>query len=329
MDSSPEKNDSPLHRIQPDGNGETNGRPEERLEQHILKFSVAGALFFAVLGLVWGAFARSQMIRFDGLYSFISVILSSLSVYTARSITKGDDERFPFGRAQMEPLTVALKSLVITLLCALAFTNALISLFSGGSDINALSAVAYALVATTGCLFGFLYITRKRKKAGTSVLVKAESMQWLMDMSLSAAVLVGFLIASIMQHMGYEAYARYIDPLMLVIASAFFIKVPVGSLITGIKDMLKMAPGGNIYRVSKEALEKIAKKRGFDGFVLRVSKGGREFDYKIGFVSRDPRDERSLVELDSIRQEVQDSLQALFDNPIWLCVSFIHDKKWV
>jgi predicted Co/Zn/Cd cation transporter (cation efflux family) len=309
-------------------NVEINRRDEERVEQHILKLSVFLAWFFTVLGVSWGVLAKSQMIIFDGLYSFISVILSSISVYAAWSMKIGDDTKFPLGRSSLEPMVIILKSIVIVVLCVIAFSKAIISLFSGSQEVNTLSAIAYGIVATITCLCSLLYIVWKRKKSKTSVLVKSECMQWGMDTLLSAAVLLGFLAAALIQRMGYAQYARYMDPAMVIIASAFFIKMPLLSLVEGVKDMLRMAPDGDVYHASKQLLEEITKKRGFDGFRLRISKAGREFTYKIGFVTENPKDTRSLEELDNIRQEVESRLHALYDNPIWLGVSFIHDKKW-
>ncbi|MFH1878498.1 MAG: hypothetical protein ABH883_06805 [Candidatus Omnitrophota bacterium] len=71
-----------------------NIRSEEHVEQHILILSVSAALFFAVFGLVWGALAWSQMFIFDGIYSFISVIMASLSVYVAEIMKSSDTRNF-------------------------------------------------------------------------------------------------------------------------------------------------------------------------------------------------------------------------------------------
>jgi predicted Co/Zn/Cd cation transporter (cation efflux family) len=303
-------------------------KKEERVEQHILKFSVFAALFFALLGLVWGAVSGSQMIMFDGLYSFISVVLSSLSVYVAWSMSIGADERFPVGRAQMEPMVIALKSLVITSLCLVAFIRAMISIFSGGQEINEISAMVYALIATSSCLGGLVYIIWKRKRAPGSVLVKAECMQWSMDTMLSGMVLLGFLAAWGMERTGYVRYSSYMDPVMVVVASVFFIRMPVMSLVESIRDMLHMAPEKSIYETSKKVVAEISEKRGFRDFKLRISRAGRELTYRINFLAGSPDDMRSLGELDIIRMEVENRLRTLNDNPIRLGVSFMYDQKW-
>ncbi len=298
------------------------------VEGQILKFSLYSALFFAVLGLVWGALLRSQMLIFDGVYALVSVVSTGLSVYVSKVMGNEDDPRFPFGRAQMEPLAVILKSAAILVVCAFAFSRAAGTLLSGGREVSALSAMAYFGVGIVGCLGSWIYIARRRGQSRLSGLTRVEGRQWLADTLLSAVAFLGFLLAHLARGTEHAYFARNADSLMVMAAALFFAAVPVVSLAGGIRDMLLMAPGGSVYRVSRQALGEIAKRRGFDGLVLRIGKAGSKLFYEIGFVSRVPGDARSIGELDSIRREVEETLQGLCDNPLGLGVSFMHDEKW-
>ena len=73
-------------------------------------FSVLASSVFAVGSLIWGFLAGSQMIVFDGLYSFVSVALSLLAVWALRAARSGPNERYPWGREIFEPLTIAVKA---------------------------------------------------------------------------------------------------------------------------------------------------------------------------------------------------------------------------
>ena len=318
------KNDPLFHRIKAD----TPDAADAKYEQYILKFSLYAALCFALLGLVWGMVIKSQMIIFDAVYSFVSVVAASLSVYVAKSVSRDDDVKFPFGRSQMEPMIMVFKSLLILIICVYAFGRSISSIFSGGREINAISAMIYSFIGIAGCLYGWQHIRRTRKKFHNSGLIKAESMQWLMDTLLSAAIFIGFLITTIMQSSGKHELASYMDPLMTMMAAIFFSVTPALTLISGIKDILLMTPEGEMYRISKSVLEDIARDHGFQGIILRLSKRGRELFYEISFVSDNAGDSRSMGEMDGIRQEVEDALGSLFDNPKWLNISFMHDKKW-
>ena len=297
-------------------------------EQNILTFSACGALFFALLGLAWGILARSQMIMFDGVYSFISLVLTGLYFYAARNIAMGRDGKFPFGRAQMEPMVVVVQSIALIVICTKAFSSAIDSLFSGGQEINNVSGMGYAVIGAAGCFIGWYYVVHAgRKNASKSELIRTQGAQWLMDALLSLAVLVGFFIGYVIQRAGYSNYALYMDPLMVIISVLFFIREPILSLIDGIKGMLIMAPDKMVCDASRKAIKDIAIQRGFEDIILRLGKSGRELVYEISFVAKDPNNSCSIGEMDAIRREVEDQLHNLFDRPLRLCVSFVHDRK--
>jgi len=301
----------------------------QRLEKRLLLVAITTGFLFAMLGLIWGALINSQMLIFDGIYSFVSMIMTTLSYYASNVIfAEEDDERFPFGRSQIEPLVIILKGVAIITVCIFAFNRAAGSLMAGGREINALSAMVYSLIGIPGCLIPWFYIARKRNKASHSGLTRAESRQLFSDTLLSSAMFIGFLLAHLSRGTQHDVWAQYADPVMVIIAVFFFASAPLNSMIGGVRDMLRMAPGGNIYRISRQALGEIAKKHAFDGFVLRIGKMGRNFYYEIGFVGSNPADTRSIGELDLICEEVSERLKELYDKPIALNISFMHNEKW-
>ncbi len=301
---------------------------EQRLERHLLKFSLYSAFFFAGLGLVWGKLIRSQLLIFDGAYALAGMVTACLYVYASKVISAGDDEKFPFGRSQIEPLVIIIKAVAILAVCAFAFSKAVGSILAGGREINVLSAMVYYLIGIAGCLGNWIYIGRKRKKSRLSGLTGSEIRQWRSDTLLSAGMVIGLLLAHLSRGTEHAAWVRYADPGLVIVAVFLVAAAPIVALAGGIRDMLLMAPGGDVYRVSRQALGEIAKERGFDGFVLRIGKAGRIYFYEIGFVSRQPGDTRSIGELDSIRREVEERLRGFYDNPIALGVSFMRDEKW-
>ena len=299
-----------------------------RHEQNILTFSACGALFFALLALTWGILAGSQMIMFDGVYSFISLVLTGLYFYAARSIAMGSDKNFPFGRAQMEPMVIVLQSVVLFVICVKAFSGAISSLFSGGREIDNISGMAYAAIGVIGCFISWHYITRMgRKNVPKSDLVRTLGSQWLMDTLLSFAVLLGFFIGYIIQRAGYAQYARYMDSLMVMAAVLFFVREPIVSFVRGIRGMLIMAPDQVIYIDSKKAIGEIVKQKGFEDIILHLGKSGRELIYEVSLVSKDPNNSFSTGEMDAIYGEVKSRLSKLSESPVRLYLSFVHDRK--
>src|SRR5690348_8715961 len=168
-----------------------------RQEAHILRVSVYAGLAFALIGIVWGLFSHSQIVIFDGLYSFLNTLFSLVGVFTFRFIQRTDDERFPFGKSAMEPLSIVIQTLGLTVLCVYAIVEAVLVMLSGGRHIDFGLVTLYAVVSTLGCLAGYLYIAR-HSKILHSAFVDLEKKQWLLSILLSVGVLSGFTIGWIL-----------------------------------------------------------------------------------------------------------------------------------
>src|SRR5882724_11745100 len=89
-----------------------------------LLVSMWASVAFAVVSLGWGLALGSQLIVFDGLYSFASVGLSLLAVLALRTAGKGADERYPWGREAWEPVAIVIKAAALGALCVYAVVSA-------------------------------------------------------------------------------------------------------------------------------------------------------------------------------------------------------------
>ena len=84
--------------------------PARSSDDRALLLSTWTSAGFAVVAVAWGLLTGSQLIVFDGLYSFASVALSLMAVLALRTARRGPDERYPWGREVWEPLTVVVKA---------------------------------------------------------------------------------------------------------------------------------------------------------------------------------------------------------------------------
>ena len=99
------------------------------------------------------------MIIFDGLYSFISVILSMLSLYINNYMAKRDFEKFPFGKHILEPIVISIKSLIITIMCLYSLVEERYkTIVSGGNNLEFGLAIIYSIISVIGCGVISLYI---------------------------------------------------------------------------------------------------------------------------------------------------------------------------
>jgi cation diffusion facilitator family transporter len=289
---------------------------------------VYGALFFSITGIVLGAISGAQMIVFDGLYSLISLILSMISLFASNYMRKTDVKNFPFGKDKIEPLVVIIKYLVILVLVITSFTEAVMTIVSGGRDVNLNLALLYSFFGTFLCIGITVYIKHHAKKV-KSGLLHAEANQWLMDSLVSVGVLIGFLLSLILQLIPALANViPYIDPIMVVIVSLYFIRIPISEIGSSLRELLNMPPKGKVPDQIKQYVKTIRIENEFKEAFTRVSKVGQTLWVEVDFVAEANSDIiETISEQDVIREQIHAYLSQ-YPYEIWLTVSFTEDRKW-
>lgn len=295
-------------------------------EKKLLQWSVYFALFFAGLAIVWGVLGNSKVILFDGLYTLITMFLSAVSLWSASYMRKSDMERFPFGKEMLEPLVLVGKFLVISALCIYAIFSGLSALIAGGQEVNISAGLLYASIATFGSFGGYFFL-QKRQIRLNSGLVQAEIQQWKMDSYLSLAVLVGFVIALALPYAGRESWTRFVDPVLVILASGFLLRIPLMQLREKSRELLDMTANEHYTGAVELVVEDIRARKGYLETFTRVAKSGPKLFVEIDFVVAPGHPGPSLQEQDDIRQEIMDAMDA-FSIKKWLTVAFTADRKW-
>ena len=291
-----------------------------------LLVSVWASAAFAGVSLVWGLLTGSLTIVFDGLYSFASVALSLFSVWALRASRRGADERYPWGREVWEPLTIVVKAVALGGLCVYALIGAAVELWNGGREVDAGWAVAYAVLATAGGAAVSLYL-RGHARRGGSDLVRAESAEWTGDTLLSVGVLVGFVVALVLQARGRPDLARYVDPAMVALISALFLRVPAKLITEGFREVLTMSPDTAVMEQLRSCVRDVEARYGFVESFLRASKVGPRLDVEIDFVVDDSSRAQNVHDFDRVRQDIHDRLELLGFTRSTL-VTFTADRRW-
>lgn len=266
------------------------------------------------------------MIIFDGLYSFISVILSMLSLYINNYMAKRDFEKFPFGKHILEPLVISIKSLIIAIMCLYSLIGAVKTIASGGNNLEISLALIYSIVSVIGCGAISFYMKIKEKKL-SSELIKAESTQWFMDTALSTAVLVAFLIAMLLKNTKLNFLNPYVDPFMTLMVSILCIRIPIKSFIESFKEVICVKADDEINDDIYVLVKEIEEEYNFEESITRVSKIGRELRIEIDFVYNKDSKLKTLDQMDNVREEINNAIKHIDYNK-WLNVSFTGNKKW-
>ncbi|KXF83342.1 cation transporter [Enterovibrio coralii] len=220
-------------------------------ERNLLKFSTFACFCFAALGIGLGIWAGSMVIVFDGAYSLVGLALSLMALAASVYIRNPSAKNGKKGKsvsaqkaAVIESLVVLVKGLTVAVVCLISFASALDAMFTGGREVNAGFALVFGIVNVAGCLATYA-VVRKHSGKRPSDILKAESSQWLMDTVISAAVLVGFLAATVLMMTGYGEYAVYADPMMVILASVYFATVPVKLIGESSKKLMSLYQESN------------------------------------------------------------------------------------
>ncbi|KIF49829.1 cobalt-zinc-cadmium resistance protein [Vibrio owensii 47666-1] len=224
-------------------------------ENRILTFSALLASGFAIGGMVLGLLVGSIVIVFDGVYSLVSLLLTLLSLAASYYISKPSKSIFPFGKAVLEPIVIAIKAAVILVVVAFSLFSAVTALMTGGREVDASIATIFGVVNVIGCGYAWWFMAKKSRRF-SSGLIEAEKKQWQMDTLLSVAVTLGFIAAWLVSLTPYAHYAVYADPMMMVLMGFYFLKVPFDMLVGALRELLMMTPSKELCQsVGKDVLE--------------------------------------------------------------------------
>jgi cation diffusion facilitator family transporter len=249
-------------------------------------FSALLASGFALGGLALGLIVGSLVIVFDGVYSLISLLLTLLSLAASKYINRPSDSNFPFGRAIIEPIVIAFKAAVILIVVGYSLYSAVGALMTGGREVDASIATIFGALNVLGCGYAWWYIANK-SKSFSSGLIEAESKQWQMDTLLSVAVTAGFVAAWFITLSPYAEFAVYADPMMMVLMSFYFIKVPFDMLKQAMRELLMMSANKEICEKVDENVIAVDKEAQQDLELKGVTKVGQELRINVDIHTND------------------------------------------
>lgn len=267
-----------------------------RNENHLLTISALLASGFAAGGMVLGLLVGSIVIVFDGVYSLVSLLLTLLSLSASYYINKPSKSVFPFGKAVLEPIVIAIKATVILVVVLFSLYSAVSSLMTGGREVDASVATIFGVVNILGCGYAWWFM-KKRSRRFSSGLIEAETKQWQMDTLLSVAVTVGFVAAWLVSLSPFSQYATYADPVMMILMGFYFLKVPFDMLCGALRELLMMSPSKELCQVVGNDVLEIEKVSDHQLKVAGITKVGQELRVNIDLHVDD-----NTLELDTLEQ---------------------------
>lgn len=299
----------------------------ELSEERLMKISLWSAVAFSVVGIGIGVWTHSQMVLFDGMYSFVSVLLSSFSFFAIGFINKEDTKAYPFGKGSIEPLVVIVKYIVLTLLIVQSFFSALMVVRSGGRIIPFGVGFVYSFLSTVGCYVVY-DLLKKNNTQNPSPLIDAEKNQWAVDTLISLGVFSGFLLTVVLQRFAlFPSFVPYADSMMVLLVTAIFMPVPIKEIRHALRQLVGKKPKDEAFPRLEKKVKAIQEDYEMADAVIRFTRVGRTLRLEIDFVVSSTTPIESIAQQDAIRQEIADVLEET--GTLWLTISFTEQRKWV
>ncbi|MCR8922000.1 cation diffusion facilitator family transporter [Dasania sp. GY-MA-18] len=296
---------------------------QAKREQKALLVSLYGVVFFIVLALGFAVFTNSGAILFDGIYSLIAFATALITLKVAKLAEKPDDELFHFGYTSLEPTLNLFKSLIVIVACVYAGVEALMRLLAGGTEAEYGWAVVYGVLSTVGC-FVVAGSLKKMGRDTRSGLLAVEAKTWFVDGLFSLSVLLGFIVAWVINQTEYADLAPYVDPLLLMILVVLALPIPGRILLDSLREVILMAPPAKVVDEIEAKLFELLGHIPHQLIELRVTKRGRNTYVLVHLVVSDEFKVNSIKELDQIRYDTMAAIK-VWNPEVVLDILFVQD----
>lgn len=211
------------------------------------------------------------MILLDGVYAVIGIATTALLLRASFLATLEPTRRYPFGREAVTPLAIGIQGLVLTGLLAYAGLEAAFALLQGGSEVTALSGIAYSVLITAASLVVWRLLARH---AGASDVLGSESTAWRISALQGVGMLVGFTVLLVISGSGLDRFAPYVDPVMVLITCGVFLPTTLRMIRSTTVELLEGAPPPRIAAALDDALAPVKVGFAIHDIAVRASKVG-------------------------------------------------------
>lgn len=314
------------------GSRRSGFRPDT--EAGALRLSIAATVVVSALGIGFGLLSGSFSIVFDGVYSLVDGVMTSVALLVANLIAASTAagaggrrlvQRFTMGFWHLEPMVLGVNGLLLTGAAVYAFITAIGVLLSGGRALNFDQAIVYAVLTLSICLgMGLLGLRTNRRLKSDFVALDAKG--WLMSGAITASLLVAFVVGVAVEGTELAWISPYIDPTVLALVCLVIIPIPIATIRRALADILLITPADLKAQVDDVARAIVAQ-YGFVDHRAYVARVGRGRQIELAFIVPAGAPPRALEDWDRLRDEIGAHIG--HDTPDrWLTIVFTTDVEW-
>lgn len=297
-----------------------------RSERHGLRLSLTATVLIGGGALTWGILSGARVMVFDGIYTLAGMVFIWVSMLASRTAESAPTAQFPFGRHAAVPLAVALQGAALIGTAVYGVVDAAIVLSDGGSDTRALDVLLYGVINGVACGIVMLVL---HADARQSALARAEFVAWRASTLLSGLVAVGGAIAVALTATGAGATSRYVDPVLVILASLIVVPMSIGLVRDGVRELLEAAPDAPLAAQIADAVRRgtaagTPRARTLPAPIIRATKLGRRLYVEVDFVIAEPG--WTVGDEDAVRRNITAHLDRL-PYLVWANVEITTDPE--
>ncbi|MDB1690827.1 MULTISPECIES: cation transporter [Enterococcus] len=298
---------------------------KKKIRKLLLASIVAGSIYGGG-ALLFGLLVSYNVLLLDGVYTLIGAVMSLIALYVAKYIQAQDFERFPFGKEALMPLVVFIQYNIILLISIYGIIESAFSLLHVSDGMIDPIGLYFSLVGTIYCFSFYLYL---KKKPLTHPFYWVELEQWRFGFFFSLGVVGSFLVSWLIQASPYGNFAMYVDPIISIGITLFFIQLSIKELKAAILELTSSTPKEELRETIMTIVEKELRAEEVVDFVLRTAKVGNQVIVELDVVILPATPLDTVGQQDPLRERLNQAIsQQISGYSLWLNINFVGDIKW-
>ncbi len=291
-------------------------------ERRALVVSILASAVLGFAAATWGVLVQADVLVFDGVYMLAGIGLVAVSLLASRAANAPPSARFPFGRSAATPLAVAVQGAALLAALLYGVVSAVGTILQGGSPVPATVLMVYGVASAAASWLVAVLVART---APTSELARAEVVAWRSGAVLSIVVAVGGFVAAVLRSAGRDGLADHVDPVLVLVAVALVVHLPVRLVRDGMHELLEGAPTGTLAAALDDAVARTRAQFDLPEPTVRATKLGRRMYVEVTFVVGEHGWE--VDDEDAVRRTLTARLDAL-PLDVWATVELTTDATF-
>ena len=137
---------------------------EKKKEKEAICFSLIAGIVLLIIEIIMSVITDSKAMLTDALYDSIDIIIVILTLFLIKLYNTPISEKKPFGFSQLESFFLLIKTFMILALNISIIINAIISILSGGKEIDIIAVSLFQFMLFIGNLIIWWIIRNFNKK---------------------------------------------------------------------------------------------------------------------------------------------------------------------